>query len=285
MRVSRQHLRQGSPSSTACTPGAGAQPQARDEREQSKGSQLERAGPADSAGHRPDRERVAHDSPESAPLGGFDCHFEWHHRDSLFPLHATAYFATADGAQALDNPWVSAWSGAFRRFADPLLTFAPADAVYTAYGKVAPIILLGFLAGLIALHGHQANAADGVERWGFRIALAGNLLTAAGAFGEYYTSALSFSFLYLSLPGILIYMIGISLFGIGTLRAGTTPRLGAWLLILGGFPGIPLLTYFVVGHFSGGLLLLDIAWIVLGHALWSGGRAAVDALQPAPDRV
>jgi len=201
-----------------------------------------------------------------------------------FPLHATAYFATADGAQSLDNPWVSAWSGAFRNIAGPLLTFGPADAVYTAYGRVVLFIVLGFLAGLIALHGHQAGVAGRVERWGFLIALVGNVLMVVGAFGEYYTSALSFSFLFLSLPGILLYMIGILIFGIGTLRAGAAPRLGAWLLILGGFPGIPLLTYFVVGHFSGGFLLLDIAWIVLGHALWSGGRASVRAEQPAPNR-
>jgi hypothetical protein len=201
-----------------------------------------------------------------------------------FPLHATAYFATADGAQELGNPWVSAWSGAFRNIASPLLTFAPADAVYRTYGKVVLFVVLGFLAGLVALHGHQASVAGGVERWGFFIAFAGNLVMAAGVFGEYYTSALSFSFLFLSLPGIFLYMIGISLFGVGTLRAGTTPRLGAWLLILGGLPGIPLLTYLVVGHFSGGLLLLDIAWIIVGYALWSGGRASVPAVQPAPNR-
>jgi hypothetical protein len=201
-----------------------------------------------------------------------------------FPFHATAYFATADGAQALDNPWISAWSGAFKNIVGPLLTFAPADVVYTTYGKVALLVVLGFLAGLVALHGHQAGVAGRTERWGFRIALAGNLLMAVGALGEYYTSALSFSFLFLSLPGILLYMVGISLFGIGTLRAGTTPRLGAWLLILGGLPGIPLLTYLVVGHFSGGLLLLDVGWIILGHALWSGGRASVRAVQRAPNR-
>ena len=50
--------------------------------------------------------------------------------------------------------------------------------------------------------------------------------------------------------------------------------LGAWLLTLGGFPGLLVLSYLVVGHFSGGILLLDIAWIVLGLSLWSGGRAS-----------
>jgi hypothetical protein len=77
-------------------------------------------------------------------------------------------------------------------------------------------------------------------------------------------------------------MIGISLFGIGTLQTNEVPRLGAWLLVLGGFPGIPLLAY-LVGRFSGGILLLDVAWIVLGYALWSAG-AVVRALEPAGNR-
>ena len=62
-------------------------------------------------------------------------------------------------------------------------------------------------------------------------------------------------------------MFGSLLFGIGTLRARMTPRLGGWLLTIGGFPGIILMTL-LVGHLSGGLLLLDFAWVVLGYSLW-----------------
>jgi peptidoglycan/LPS O-acetylase OafA/YrhL len=89
-----------------------------------------------------------------------------------------------------------------------------------------------------------------------------------GAFGEYYTPYLDFSFLAFSAPGILLLMFGSLLFGIGTLRARMTPRLGAWLLTLGGFPGIVVMTV-LAGHLSGGLLLLDFAWVVLGYALWT----------------
>jgi hypothetical protein len=68
-------------------------------------------------------------------------------------------------------------------------------------------------------------------------------------------------------------MFGSLLFGIGTLRARMTPRLGGWLLTIGGFPGIVVMTV-LVGHLSRGLLLLDCAW-VLGYALWrqKGGPA------------
>src|SRR5215210_3951736 len=57
-------------------------------------------------------------------------------------------------------------------------------------------------------------------------------------------------------------------FGIGTLRARMVPRPGAWLLTIGGFPGIILMTI-LSGHLSGGLVLLDLAWIALGYALWT----------------
>ena len=69
-------------------------------------------------------------------------------------------------------------------------------------------------------------------------------------------------------------MFGSLLFGIGTLRARMAPRLGGWLLTIGGFPGIVVMTV-LVGHLSGGLLLLDFAWVVLGYALWRkrGGLA------------
>jgi hypothetical protein len=187
-----------------------------------------------------------------------------------FPFHATAYFATADGAETLASPWIAAWSGTFRRLAGSSLTFAPPDVVYTTYGKVSPFVLLGFLAGLLALHRWQAARAGRLERWGFRVALVGNVMGILGALGEYYTGALDFSFLALSLPGLLLYTIGATLFGIGTLRTQVAPRVGAWLLIAGGFPGVFVLTV-VLGHFSAGLLLLDIAWVVLGAALWSAG--------------
>ena len=40
------------------------------------------------------------------------------------PFHAVAYFATRDGAAALDAPWVAAWAKPFARVFAPLLTFA-----------------------------------------------------------------------------------------------------------------------------------------------------------------
>ena len=185
-----------------------------------------------------------------------------------FPFHASAYFATQDGAAGLDAPWVAGWAEPFARVFDPLLTFAPPHEVYTTFGKILVLVVLGFLAGVLALHSRQGARAGRLEKWGFRVLLLGSVLGTVGAFGEYYTPYLDFSFLAFSAPGILLLMFGSLLFGIGTLRAAMVPRLGPWLLTLGGFPGIVLMTL-LVGHLSGGLLLLDFAWVVLGYALWT----------------
>jgi hypothetical protein len=185
-----------------------------------------------------------------------------------FPFHATAYFATEAGAPTLESPQVAAWAEPFADAFAPLLTFAPPDTVYTTYGKVYLFVILGFLVGVLALHAQQASRAGQLEKWGFRIALAATVVGTIGAFGEYYTPYLDFSFLAFSVPGILLLMISSPLYGIGTLRARMAPRLGAWLLTIGGFPGIILMTL-LSGHLSGGLVLLDLAWIALGYALWT----------------
>ena len=187
-----------------------------------------------------------------------------------FPFHATAYYATQEGAAALDAPWVVAWAEPFARVFDPLLSFAPPHQVYTTFGKFYLLVMLGFLAGVLALHSRQGQGArpGRLEKWGFRVLLVGTLLGSVGAFGEYYTPYLDFSFFAFSTPAIVLVMFGSLLFGIATLRLGMISRLGGWLLTIGGFPGIVVMTV-LLGHLSGGLVLLDFAWVVLGHALWT----------------
>jgi hypothetical protein len=185
-----------------------------------------------------------------------------------FPFHSAAYLSSPQGgADSLAAPWVAAWYEPFTRLFDPLLTFASPLVVYTTFGKFSILVLLGYLAGVLALHSRQSAHAGRLEKWGFRVLLVGTVLGTLGAFGEYYTPYLDFSFLALSAPSFFLLMFGSLLFGIGTLQARMTPRLGGWLLTIGGFPGIILMTL-LVGHLSGGLLLLDFAWVVLGYALW-----------------
>lgn len=196
-----------------------------------------------------------------------------------FPFHAVAYFATEYGASSAEPARVAAWSGAFRSLFEPLLTFASPDSVYIFYGKISLFMVLGALAGTLALHAWQATNSGRLEKWGFRIASFGFLWGTFGSFGEYWVGALEFSFFAFTIPAILALNIGLPLFGIGTLRAKVAPRLGAWLLTVCGFPGIFAMT-FLLGHFSGGFLLLNLAWGVLGHALWASQGETVRWIVP-----
>jgi hypothetical protein len=109
------------------------------------------------------------------------------------------------------------------------------------------------------------------------VALAGAVLGTLGSIGAYWIGsvwpgAVNFSFLAFLVPALLLFNIGFPLFGFGTLRAKVAPRLGAWLLTVGGFPGMFLLT-FLLGNLGIGMVLLNLAWVVLGYALWSGKGA------------
>lgn len=191
------------------------------------------------------------------------------------PFYALAYFATKEGASSLEAPWVAAWAGAVRPILEPFLTFAAPEVVYLTYGKVATFMFLGWMAGMLALHARQARYAGRLEKWGFRIAFTGVVLGTLGSIGVYWIwGAIDLLFITLMVPALLLFMVGFPLFGAGTLRAKVAPHLGAWLLTIGGFPGIFLLT-FLTGQLTLGLLLLNIAWVALGYALWAEKAAPI----------
>ncbi len=199
------------------------------------------------------------------------------------PLYALAYFATEDGAESLEAPWVAAWAGAVRPALEPLLTFAPPETVYLTYGKCFSLMVLGWMAGLLALHARQAAGAGRLERLGFRVAFAGTVLGTLGGIGAYWIGsvwwgAVGISFGAFLVPMLFLVGIGFPMFGIGTLRAKTAPRSGAWLLIVGGLPAMILLDI-VLGQLSLGLLVLNLAWVVLGHSLFL--EKVTPARQPA----
>lgn len=199
------------------------------------------------------------------------------------PFYALAYFATEDGAESLEAPWVAAWAGTLRPILEPLLTFASPEVVYLTYGKCFSFMVFGWMAGLLALHARQAASAGRLEKWGFRVAFTGTVLGTFGGIGAYWIGsvwwgAVGFSFLAFLIPALLLFGIGFPLFGIGTLRAKVAPRLGAWLLIVGGLPGMILLNI-VLGQITLGLVLLNLAWVVLGYALFS--EEIAPARQPA----
>ena len=115
------------------------------------------------------------------------------------------------------------------------------------------------------------------------MASTGTVLGTLGGIGAYWIGSVwwgvaDFSFVAFLVPMLLLVGVGFPLFGVGTLRAKAAPRLGAWLPIVGGLPGVILLNI-VPGQLTLALLPINLAWVVLGYALFSG--KAVPARQPA----
>ncbi|HEU4426515.1 MAG TPA: hypothetical protein VFR67_28590 [Pilimelia sp.] len=182
------------------------------------------------------------------------------------PLYSLAYYATDDGAADAKSASVQAWAEPARDLLDPLLTFASPDVVRLTYFKLFLFIVVGMLAGVVGLHARQAQHGGRLERWGYRTSFAGLLLLTIGAFSGYWPPLLDISFIAFILPGLLLLVVGSPLFGLGTWRAGVAPRTGACLLIVGGPAAFVINEIATLG---GSLALIYLAWVILGHSLWS----------------
>lgn len=200
----------------------------------------------------------------------------------LGPLHALAYFATEDGST---SQGLLRWNASGRAALEPLLSWGSADTVYTTYGKAALLVIAGFTAGLLAMRAARSSVARGVERWGLRVATVGYPLLLAGVVVEYWTPYLEAGFLLLSVPGLLLTLVGSTLLGVGLLRARVGPPAARWLFALS-LPLVVLMSA-IIGHLTAGLLALDLAWIVAGAAFVRDGRIAWQAVPaadgPSPD--
>ena len=70
------------------------------------------------------------------------------------------------------------------------------------------------------------------------------------------------------MPGLLlVVVVGSVMFGLGTWRARVAPRIGAALLIIGG--PASLLPISDIATLGGGLIVVYLAWVILGYARWS----------------
>jgi hypothetical protein len=187
------------------------------------------------------------------------------------PLYSLAYFAADEGPGA--GSW---WAEPARDLLEPLLTFASADVVRVTYGKLWLLVWAGTLAGLVGLHARHAGRGGRLERWGFRVSFAGLVLLVIGAFAEFWLE-LGLAFVAFIVPGLLLVVVGAPVLGVGTWRAGLAPRTGALLLVVGG-PAIFVLSE--IATLGGGLALVYLAWVILGHALWSE-RVIVEDRAPA----
>jgi hypothetical protein len=192
----------------------------------------------------------------------------------IAPLHALARFATEDGASDLASPIVAAWARPAGEVAGGLLTFSDPDTVYTTYGKYWLIFMAAVLACAVAMRARRPVPMRGAERWGWRIALAGYGLTAAGSFVSYWTPYVDAGFVALTLPGQLLSTIGNTLLGVALLRAHARPRLTGWLLAL----DLPLSILFITaGSMATGVLPFALAWAAAGWRLSRTEAADVPA--------
>jgi hypothetical protein len=189
------------------------------------------------------------------------------------PLLALSYFAIPDGIGSLDQGSVAAWAEPARSHLAGLVTWSSPDRVYATYVQVLGLCFPGLYLCARVVRSRRPAALGGVERWGWRLALAGYaiagacllvvsaMLVVADPNGD----AVNTVFLAGMLPGMLLAVVGSSVLGIGLIRSGAVARVTGWLLAL----AIPLMVVGsgVLGHNSLGMAPLLIAWAVPGWHL------------------
>jgi hypothetical protein len=163
----------------------------------------------------------------------------------------------------------------------PFVSFAEPDTVYSAYGTVYFLVLLGLLVGLVSLVRMRYARASRAERWGMRLSLTGLLLDLAAIVTDYIvfegTLVEDGGFLVGTLLGLLLLTVGSILAGISWPRPPGAPRLGAWLVLLA-IPGMVLLG--ILGF--GNLPSMPVAWFCLAWLALGGSLARSPALVRSP---
>lgn len=137
---------------------------------------------------------------------------------------------------------------------------APVDYLAIAVYSGGLVLLAPAVAGI---HARQSASAGLDARIGFCVAFAGAVMAGVGDFGEDAVRIQRMVGLYFS--GILLLLVGLALFGLGTMRARVLPLwCGALLLVS------PIVGTYLGGLFSQwrGTLLFGLIWILLGLALW-----------------
>lgn len=182
-------------------------------------------------------------------------------------LHAMARHNTADGKGDLELPLTRLWSNPARAALRPLLEWANPDTVYLSYGKIWLPVFLGFT--LCAVVVHRRRRPYGFEKWAWRVALLGYGWACVGVFCDYWTQFRTYNAFFetaflLTIPGLLLTLVGSTMLGIALLRRRFTPRLPAWLLTL----QIPLaLSITQITSMGSMALPAMFAFGVLGHQL------------------
>jgi hypothetical protein len=156
------------------------------------------------------------------------------------------------------------WLPALSPILRPLLTFDAPVAVYNLYGRIFEFVYLLILPAVIGLHSVQRNTTSARSNWSFGILTGGLIISFVGVAGDYWADGAGWG---IELVGLLVLLVGATLFGVTALRAAYIPPWSAWLLILAG-PGALGATW-LIGHIpSGPTFLFAMSWVIIGYVLW-----------------
>jgi hypothetical protein len=144
-------------------------------------------------------------------------------------LHALARHATEDGKGDLELPLTRAWAAPAADLLDPLLNWADPDTVYLTYGKIWLPVFVSFTLAAFVVYRRRRPA--GFEKWAWRITLTGYVIATVAVFGDYYTPWIDQAFL-ITVPALLLSLVGSTVLGIALLRSHFRPRVTPWLLVL-----------------------------------------------------
>ncbi len=137
-------------------------------------------------------------------------------------------------------PLTAAWAEPATELLAPLLNWASPEVVYVTYGKVWFPVFAAFT--LCAHVVYRRRQPGGLEKWVWRFALTGYVIACVGVLLDYWTQwtgdyngdgieGLLFTLGWvISLPGMLLTLLGSTALGITLLLKGFRPALAAWLL-------------------------------------------------------
>ena len=149
-------------------------------------------------------------------------------------LHALSRHATAAGAEDLALPATAAWAVPAAKALSPLLGWGDPDLVYVTYGKIWFPLFLAFT--LCAFVIYKLRRPGLWETWVWRVTLTGYVLACAGVFLDYWTQWTgNYNVLFevgwmVSVPALLLTMVGSTVLGVTLLVRASVPRLPALLL-------------------------------------------------------
>lgn len=195
----------------------------------------------------------------------------------LGQLHAMARHQTMDGKKDLELGATRVWSDPARELFSPLLGWASPDAVYLTYGKIWFPVFVVFTLCAFAVRRHRRPA--GFEKWAWRFALTGYAWGCVGVFCSYWTQGATYNAFFdtaflITLPGLVLMLLGSTVLGITLLVRGFRPRASAWLLALT-FPLAFVIT--MVTSLGSASLPVAFAFGIAGRALARSPQA-----EPAP---